>query len=140
MRKTGWLLTCMVVLLLASCGAGKQQVELKEHVFVVNIVPDSLKLKEYLDYHAHIWPEVEAGFKKAGYHNITLYRYDHLLVMTVTVPGGADLGRMGKVAESYDPRCAEWNRLMDTYQQGIPGTAPQEKWVEVKPFYTFDHP
>ncbi|MBC9930591.1 L-rhamnose mutarotase [Chitinophaga qingshengii] len=140
MRKTGWSMGCMLLLLLVSCGTGRQQAALKEHVFVVNIVPDSVKLKAYLDYHAHIWPEVEAGFKKAGYHNITLYRYDHLLVMTVTVPEGADLAQMGKIAESYDPRCAEWNRLMDTYQQGIPGTAPQQKWVEVKPFYTFDHP
>ena len=45
--------------------------QLEEKVFVVNIVPDSVKLKEYLNYHAKVWPEVEAGFKKAGYKKIT---------------------------------------------------------------------
>src|SRR5688572_33196740 len=84
--------------------------QLEEKVFVVNIVPDSVKLKEYLTYHEQVWPEVEAGFKKAGYKKITLYRYDHLLVMTITVPQNADLGVMGKLAESYSPRCAEWNK------------------------------
>ncbi|HEY9261678.1 L-rhamnose mutarotase [Chitinophaga sp.] len=110
---------------------------MKEHVFVVNIVPDSLKLKEYLDYHAHIWPEVVAGFKKAGYQKIVLYRYGYLLVMTITVPADADLGQMGKVAESYDKRCADWNKLMDGYQTGVAGTEQGKKWVEVTPFYSF---
>jgi L-rhamnose mutarotase len=113
--------------------------QLEEKVFVVNIVPDSVKLKEYLTYHEQVWPEVEAGFKKAGYKKITLYRYDHLLVMTITVPQNADLGVMGKLAESYSPRCAEWNKLMNTYQTGVQGTQPGQTWVEAKPFYVFNN-
>ena len=106
---------------------------------MVNIVPDSVKLKEYLTYHEQVWPEVEAGFKKAGYKKITLYRYNHLLVMTITVPQNADLGAMGKLAESYSPRCAEWNKLMNTYQTGVQGTQPGQTWVEAKPFYVFNN-
>lgn len=113
---------------------------LEEKVFVVNIVPDSVKLAEYLSYHQKIWPEVEAGFKKAGYKKIVLHRFNNLLVMTIAVPEGSDLDAMGKLAESYSPRCAEWNKLMDSYQQGVPGTAPGQKWVEAKPFYSFKNP
>ncbi|MFX1706202.1 L-rhamnose mutarotase [Chitinophaga sp. CC14] len=126
-----------VVIILTACNASQKEEKLQEHVFVVNIVQDPQKLKEYLDYHQHIWPEVEAGFKKAGYRKITLYRYEYLLVMAITVPAGADLGQMGKTAESYDKRCAEWNRLMDGYQTGVPGAGQQEKWVEATPFYRF---
>ncbi|WP_300600057.1 L-rhamnose mutarotase [Niabella sp.] len=134
---------CLLVLfaLLAGIAACKQQpaVEaLEERVFVVNIVPGDQKLQEYLQHHQQIWPEVEAGFKKAGYKNITLSRFDHLVVMSVLVPRGASLDSMSKVAESYSPRCAEWNRLMDTYQAGVAGTAPGQKWVEAKPFYLFE--
>jgi len=125
------------IVIFSACNAPEKKATLQEHVFVVNIVHDAQKLKEYLDYHQHIWPEVEAGFKKAGYRKITLYRYDYLLVMTIAVPAGADLGQMGKTAESYDKRCAEWNRLMDGYQTGVPGTAPGEKWAEAKPFFSF---
>lgn len=113
--------------------------KLVEKVFVVNISSDEQKLQEYLKYHEKVWPEVEAGFKKAGYKKITLYRYDHLLVMTIAVPEGADLGAMGKTAEAYSPRCAEWNKLMDGYQQGVAGTAPGQKWVEAVPFYKFSN-
>lgn len=117
----------------------EQSAKLEEKVFVVNIVHDSLKLKEYLNYHKEVWPQVEAGFKKAGYKKIALYRYQYLLVMTVTVPAGADLNKMGKLAESYHPRCAEWNRLMSTYQTGVAGTSSAQTWTEAKPFYIFNN-
>lgn len=110
---------------------------LTERVFVVNIVNDEQKLKEYLQYHAHVWPEVEAGFRKAGFRTISLYRFNYSLVMTIVVPEGADLAQMGKTAESYDPRCAAWNRIMDGYQQGVPGTKPGETWAEATRYYRF---
>lgn len=136
------LLVMSASMILVAC-AGKQngtknQEQLEDKVFVVNIVHDSLKLKEYLNYHKQVWPQVEAGFKKAGYKKIVLYRYDYLLVMKITVPVGADLGEMGKLAEASDPRCAEWNKLMNTYQQGVQGTLPGQTWVEATAFYQFD--
>lgn len=127
----------VAMLIFTACSTSQKDTALQEHVFVVNIVHDPQKLKAYLDYHQHIWPEVEAGFKKAGYRKITLYRYNYLLVMTIAVPAGADLGQMGKTAELYDKRCAEWNRLMDGYQTGVPGAGEHEKWVEATPFYQF---
>ena len=132
-----------VIVLIASCknntNIEKDTGKTEERVFVVNIVPDSLKLKEYLAYHEHVWPEVEAGFKKAGYQKIVLYRFRYLLVMTISVPAGADLNEMGKLAESYSPRCAEWNKLMSTYQRGVEGTSPAQTWVEAKSFYQFSN-
>jgi len=110
-----------------------------EKVFVVNTVDKDEKLKEYLAYHKKVWPEVEAGFKKAGYRSIVLYRFADLIVMTISVPENADLVQMGKLAESYSPRCAEWNKLMSAYQKGVDGTSQGEKWVEVIPFYQFNN-
>ncbi len=134
-----WFATIVMVGCNGDHPAGKQSQQLEEKVFVVNIVPDSLKLQAYLDYHRKVWPQVEAGFKKAGYKKIVLYRYRHLLVMTITVPVGADLNQMGKIAESYDPRCAEWNKMMNAYQEGVAGTRPGETWVEAEPFYIFNN-
>ena len=59
--------------------------------------------------------------------------------MTVRVPVGANLDQMGKLAESYSPKCAEWNALMDTYQQGVSGAAAGQKWAETNLFYEFKH-
>lgn len=114
-----------------------KELELVQKVFVVNTVDNDKKLNEYLAYHKQIWPEVEAGFKKAGYKSITLYRFNDLIVMAIMVPKDADLNEMGKLAESYSPRCVEWNKLMNTYQKGVNGTSEGQKWVEVTPFYSF---
>jgi len=113
--------------------------QLIQKVFVVNIVPNEQKLKEYLSYHAQVWPEVEAGFRKAGYKKIALYRYHYLVVMVVTVPKNADLANMGKMAESYSPKCAAWNKLMAGYQTGVPGTNAGATWVEAFPYYQFEN-
>lgn len=129
------------VAFLCACQPDKPQPAVTEaieqHVFVVNIISDSVKLNEYLAYHRKVWPEVEAGFKAAGYRKIVLYRYGHLVVMTVDVPRGANLAEMGKKAEAVSPRCAEWNQLMGGYQQGVSGTPAGSTWVEVTPFYRF---
>lgn len=114
-------------------------VEVAEKVFVVNTVDNDKKLQEYLQYHKQIWPEVEGGFKKAGYQSITLYRFNDLIVMRVTFPKGADLNKMGQLAESFSPRCVEWNKLMGNYQKGVAGTLPGQTWVEAIPFYKFSN-
>lgn len=110
---------------------------LEEFVFVAKLVDDKPKQEAYLAYHEEIWPEVEAGFRAAGYREISLYRFRDLLVMTVRVPAGANLNQMSKVAEAYDKRCAEWNQTMDGFQTGVEGTEPGQTWVEAKQFYKF---
>ncbi|MEJ2903482.1 L-rhamnose mutarotase [Pedobacter panaciterrae] len=129
------IFTCSFIM--CSPANSDKESALVEKVFVVNTVDNDKKLNEYLAYHKQIWPEVEAGFKKAGYKSITLYHFNDLIVMTIMVPENADLNEMGKLAESYSPRCAEWNKLMNTYQKGVNGTSEGQKWVEVIPFYKF---
>jgi len=112
----------------------------KELVFVVNLVDDEKKVQEYLDYHKKIWPEVEAGFKKAGYKKIKLYRFNKSIVMMITVPENADLNRMGQVAESYSEKCKAWNELMSKYQVGVAGVAKGQKWAQTEEIYSFINP
>lgn len=128
------LLFPLSVLFFAGC---RQEERLTEKVFVVNIKPGDDKLREYLDFHQAVWPEVEQGFRKAGYRKIRMFRSHHTLVMVIAVPEGADLDEMGKTAESFDKRCAEWNQLMAGYQAGVEGTSPGQTWTEASAFYTF---
>ncbi|MGN6510648.1 MAG: L-rhamnose mutarotase [Chitinophaga sp.] len=123
-----------VVFLFPSC----QHERLTEKVFVMQVKPGDDKLQEYLEYHRAVWPEVEKGFEHAGYRRIRLLRSHHTVVMIVEVPEGADLGEMGRKAEASDKRCAEWNRLMTGYQEGVAGTKPGETWTETEEFYLFE--
>lgn len=137
----GRLLSFFLVFLAGlSCGK-KTSVgeETKDLVFIVNLVNDDQKVKEYLAYHQEVWPEVEAGFRKAGFKKINLYRFGKSLVMIVTIPKNADMGKMGKIAEEYDKKCKEWNQRMDGYQVGVPGTSEGQKWVQAEPIYSFNN-
>ncbi|WP_276504042.1 L-rhamnose mutarotase [Terrimonas pollutisoli] len=141
-RAASLLFLFTVLIIFLSCKNQQQtstQEKIVEKVFVVKIVPNADSLQQYLTYHKQVWPQVEQGFKKAGYRKIVLYQFHRLIVMTIQVPEGADMEEMGKVAESYDPRCAEWNRLMNNYQVGVEGTQPGVKWVEAQPIYSFSN-
>ena len=116
-----------------------QTIELAEKIFVVNTVDNQKKLQEYLQYHKKVWPQVEEGFKKAGYKSIALYHFKDLIVMRITFPKNADLNKMGVTAEAFNPRCAEWNRIMNAYQKGVNGTSQEQTWVEAVPFYKFSN-
>ena len=121
-----------------SCNQKKPVAEkIKTLVFIVNLVNDEQKVNEYLAHHQKVWPEVEAGFRKAGYKKIEIYRFNKSLVMLVTVPANADLDSMGKVAEGYDKKCREWNQMMDRYQVGVTGTSEGQKWVQAERIYSF---
>ncbi len=125
-------------LVYSSCNEKKQVTEkTKTIVFVVNLVNDEQKVKEYLAHHQKVWPQVEAGFRKAGYKKIELYRFNRSLVMIVTIPKNADIDSMGKIAEGYDIKCREWNQMMDKYQVGVPGTLEGQKWVQTERIYSF---
>lgn len=113
------------------------ETDFEEHVFAVRLVEDSSMVEKYLNYHKNIWPEVEAGFKKAGYENIRLYHYENYLSMIVKIPKGSDLGKMGQVSNDSHPRVAEWNKLMDSFQRGLPGTLEGQTWVEMEKYYEF---
>ena len=103
----------------------------------MDLVNNEQKINEYLAHHQEVWPEVEAGFRKAGYKKIELYRFKRSLVMIVTIPKNANIDSLGKNAEGYDPKCRQWNQMMDQYQVGVEGTSKGQKWVQAERIYSF---
>ena len=129
---TGCLLSCST-----SFDSGEEEMKYEEYVFAVQLVEDSDMISEYLDYHQNIWPEVEAGFKKAGYEEIRLYRFENFVTMIVKAPLGSDLNQMGKICNDSHPKVAEWNQLMDGFQKGLPGSQEGQSWAAMEKYYEF---
>jgi L-rhamnose mutarotase len=132
---SGKLFCLLFVVSIVAFSGCRERKPTKDIVMIVNLVNNPQKIKEYKQYHKHIWPEVEEGFRKAGFDNIRVYQFDRHLVMIVTIPADANLSELSKKAEAYDPRCKEWNQLMDKYQQGVDGALPGQKWAEMKKIY-----
>lgn len=135
MRKSILIISCLGILLINGCQQKPESFD--EYVFCVQLVNDPVKIHEYLNYHKKVWPEVEEGFKKAGYKKIRLYRFKNYVSMIVQVPKGADLEEIGASKALHTAKVNEWNALMTTYQKGLPGVKEGTTWVAMENIYEF---
>lgn len=93
----------------------------------------TLSLKEatieaYKEYHRNVWPEVEAGLKAAGILQMTIFILGSRLFMYAETEDDFDWST-SLAAYEENPRCAEWQRLMASYQEPVPEARPGEWWA-----------
>ena len=102
------------------------------HVFTT--VVNEGKLEEYRRYHDNIWPEVTKGLVKAGVKRLSIYLVPETsrLIMTITTASNIDLATALGPGSEYrqDPRCKEWEELMDGDFHG--------GWVEASNIHSSD--
>jgi len=83
--------------------------------FITEIKPG--KIDEYRRYHDNIFPEVVAGLRSAGVAQLTIFQLPgtSTLVMYIVTAGPIDLGAATGPGSRYrmNPRCREWEELMD---------------------------
>ncbi len=114
------------------CDSGTIAKEWSHTILTANLVADTAKQHEYLDYHAtqyQQWPEVSKGFCHAGFQQLLLYRNGRQLMLVISIPKGENLDRLNPKTTENNPRVNDWNNIMKQYQEGIPGTKPGETWV-----------
>lgn len=106
-------------------------------ILTANLVNDPVLQQEYMQYHADQfteWPEVSAGFCKAQFQQLQVFRNGRQLMLVISIPKGASLDELNPKTTENNPRVDEWNKIMSKYQEGIVGTKPGEVWVFFKPF------
>lgn len=104
-------------------------------ILTAQLVEDEDQQEEYFQYHAHQfedWPEVAAGFCRAGFQEVLLYRHGRQLLLYISFPKGKDFTEIDALTTQDNPRVDEWNKRMSIYQEGIEGTAANETWIFYK--------
>jgi L-rhamnose mutarotase len=104
-------------------------------ILTANLVSDTIKQREYLQYHAtqfEQWPEVSKGFCNAGFQQLLVYKNGRQLLLVISIPKGADFEKMNSRTTENNPRVNDWNKMMAQYQEGVSGTKPGETWVFFK--------
>ena len=91
-------------------------------------------VEAYLAHHRAVWPEVEASLRRIGIRRLDIYRLERRLVMVMETDDDFD-GTAAFGRHMADPRCREWEELMKTFQEKVPGAAPDEWWAEMEPVY-----
>jgi L-rhamnose mutarotase len=110
---------------------------MKRYAQTVLLKDDPETIRRYEEYHANVWPEVVEGTRRCGIHRIFIYRFGRQLFMFMETTDSFVMERdMPKYTEN--PRARQWDELMRTFQEPVPGAPAGSTWVEMKEVYTQD--
>jgi L-rhamnose mutarotase len=101
----------------------------------VDLKDDPEGIEAYRAHHRAIWPEVAESLRRIGIREMDIYLLGRRLVMVMVTDEGFDLERRFAAHRASNPRCAEWEDLMRTFQQPPPGAAPGESWTPMEPVF-----
>ncbi len=113
---------------------------MKRHVLTLDLREGPDVADAYVAHHDAIWPEVVRSLRAVGVAALDIYRLERRLVMVLETRDDFDLTADFARHVASDPRCAEWEALMRTFQQSPPGAAPGQLWTPMARVFHLDDP
>lgn len=108
---------------------------MKRYVLTLDLKDDPALVAQYKAHHRAVWPEVLASLRRVGVEAMDIYGLDRRLVMVLDTADDFDLKSSFARHSASDPRCAEWETLMKTFQEPPPGAEPGEVWALMEPVF-----
>ena len=93
--------------------------------------------RQYRAYHANAWPEVIASFRKIGVDDLNIWQNGRRLFMVADVQEKFDSEAGLGAYLALDPKCEEWEAIMDQYQEAPTDAPAGEKWVPLDHVFSF---
>jgi L-rhamnose mutarotase len=107
----------------------------KRYVLTLDLVDDAAGVAAYLRHHRAVWPEVERSLRRVGIAALDIYRLERRLVMVMDTKDGFEFRKSFAAHRASDPRCAEWEDLMKTFQRSPPGARGGQLWAPMTSVY-----
>lgn len=101
---------------------------MKCYAQTLELVDDPDCITEYRRYHEAVWPEVVQGLRGIGITRMKIFLHGNRLFMYYEAPDDFEPARDYQTY-AQDARVIEWDRLMRTYQQQVPGADPDVWWT-----------
>ena len=99
------------------------------HCLFLDLKDDPALIAQYEAHHRAVWPEVQRHLARHGVTGMQIWRIGTRLCMVMeTDDSRFDSVAMAR-AESSNPRIAQWEALMATFQAPTPWAEPGRKWV-----------
>ena len=93
----------------------------------LKLVDDEQLIAQYVEAHAHVWPEVIEGQRQVGILDMQIFRKGRNLFMICDTVDGFDWERdMARLAAL--PRQAEWEAYVAQFQGCDPDAPSSAKW------------
>ena len=101
---------------------------MKRYILALDLVNDSKLIAEYDSIHQRVSKEIKESITSAGIEVMDIYRFGNRLFMLMEVNETFSFERKDKM-DAENEKVQEWERLMWSFQQAIPGAKEGEKWV-----------
>ena len=109
---------------------------MKRYCFALDLKDDPELIREYEAYHKAVWPEILDSIRKSGIQHMEIYRIQNRLFMIMDTADDFSLSQKAEM-DANNPKVQEWEELMWTYQQALPGAKPGEKWQQMDSIFTW---
>ena len=100
---------------------------MKRYCQTLTLVDDEEMIRQYVEAHAHVWPEIIQGQREVGILDMQIYRRNRSLFMIMDTVDDFDFERdMARL--STLPRQAEWEAYVSQFQGCQADARSDEKW------------
>jgi len=100
---------------------------MKRYGLALDLKDDPALIEAYEAHHRAVWPEILTSIRGSGITGMEIYRIGNRMFMIMETEDGFSFEAKA-AADAANPRVQEWEELMWTYQQALPGAKPGEKW------------
>ena len=107
---------------------------MQRYCLALDLKDDPALIAEYERYHQQIWPEIVNSITSSGIEVLDIYRTGNRMFMIIEATDDFSFDKKG-AADAANPKVQEWETLMWKYQQALPGSKPDEKWVLMKKIF-----
>ena len=101
---------------------------MRRFCLMLDLKDDEALIAEYKRYHADVWPEVKASLVDAGIEEMEIFFAGTRLVMIIDVNDSFSFARKAAM-DAANPKVQEWETIMAEFQQTLPLSTPEQKWV-----------
>ena len=110
---------------------------MKRYCQTLDLRDDPQLIERYVEAHAHVWPEIQAGIREVGILDMQIYRLGNRLFMIMDTVDNfdfeADNARLATL-----PRQAEWEAYVAQFQGCDPSAPSTAKWRLMERIFKLD--
>ena len=112
---------------------------MKRYCQTLELRDDPVLIGQYIDAHARVWPEIQAGIREVGILDMQIYRHGRQLFMIMDTVDDfdftADNARLATLS-----RQAEWEAYVARFQGCDPGAPSTAKWQLMEKIFELEKP
>ena len=101
---------------------------MKRFALALDLKDDPDLISQYIAHHQKVWPEIIESITSSGIENMQIFNIGNRLFMLIDAKDEFSFERKAEMDVSNE-KVAEWESLMDTYQQRLPFVSNDAKWV-----------